>query len=151
MKNKAGRQRLYKALIGVILVLIPISASMILYGSLQEDYNTASGYNNTRLQEQRENLEAIQNQTRQTTKSLRDLQQNPSVADLLGSILISAYGAFTQLGAVIDFIFQLIAGLVGLLPFGPIGNTVTAVLLFSVNAWFFIGFLGNVLTKSDRT
>jgi len=151
MKNRSGRQRLYKALIGVILVLIPISASMILYGSLQEDYNTATGYNNTRLQEQRENLNEIQNQTRQTTQSVKDLSQNPGVGDLLGSALLSAYGAFSTLGVVIDFIFQLIAGLVGLLPFGPIGNTVTAVLLFSVNAWFFIGFLGNVLTKSDRT
>jgi hypothetical protein len=71
------------------------------------------------------------------------------VPDLIGAALIGGIGALTNLDSVLDVFFNAFTDLTSLIPLGPIGSTLVAVVSVVVPIWFFIGVLLPIVTRDS--
>lgn len=141
--------RLSYIMIGFVLTMILTSSATMLYGSIEQEYPQATGYDNTDLESYQENIDKVNDEVNQTAAQITNIQNNPLVPDLLGAVLIGGIGALSQLDNVLDIMFSAFTDLLSLIPLGPIGRVIIAAMTTVGFIMFFIQVLLPAIVKRD--
>jgi hypothetical protein len=106
------------------------------------DYSNASHINAS--------LQALSDNAQSTRSAMSDLQGLPLGLDILGSLLVGAYGAIITMGVSTDIIFNIFLDGSSFLNLGEFGDTL---LMFAGTALLiavFIGIFAHYINQSER-
>lgn len=111
---------IYVAVIGAIVFGI-----MTFFNQGVNEGLITTNNNDTRMQTIIDSTQEIYNVTSETKDDLQELQGNPSVLDILGSVISGAYGALKTTGATYNTAYTVTTVSMSYIPMGPMSSIFT--------------------------
>jgi hypothetical protein len=136
-------------IIGGVFSILIFMSFIFLYVDGATKY-TITDYNESTLSVFNDSLSSFESNSIRAKQSLSQLQGNPNIQDILGSIFGGAYSSLALLGDSLDIFSKMTTVGVGNLRIGGIAVVLISVLTLGALIVFFIGILADYIRPGGK-